>query len=120
MKQELNVNQSDEQALKTADRTELMYELQNTNIRFDLDEKGPDAFKKEDRILDMDRLSARVAQMQTINEAQDSRVELDQEDDKVLIAGQQTLVQLRLTNHVTGSAIRSQSGQHMRSVYNSF
>lgn len=45
-----------------------MDELRYSNIRFDLDEKGAEPFKKEDRILDMDRLSARVAQMQTINE----------------------------------------------------
>lgn len=93
-----------------ADRTELMDELRYSNIRFDLDEKGADAFKKQDRMLDMDRLSARVAQMQTINEGQESKAELDQEDDKVLIAGKQTLVEPRLANHVTGQAIRSQSG----------
>jgi len=68
VKQELKVGQYDAEALGRAERTELMDELRYSNIRFDLDEKGADSFKKEDRILDMDRLSARVAQMQTINE----------------------------------------------------
>ena len=48
-KQELNVNQHDEAALKGAEKAQLLEALKQTNIKFDLDERGAALFREHGR-----------------------------------------------------------------------
>lgn len=91
VKNELNVNQHDQDALRRAQKTELLDELRYSNIKFDLDEHGAELFQERDRKFDQERQSARTRKpmMQTIGEVRESQEHaLSQlEDKRVLNAG---------------------------------
>ena len=109
-KQELKVNQADEKKLKSANKTEMMEALKYSNIRFDFDEKGAEEFQREDQEVDQQRVSARGNEMQTINEAQESRDELTRDNEEnVLNGGKKSLVAPRRTDYWSGQVYRSHS-----------
>lgn len=91
VKNELNVNQHDQDALRRAQKTELLDELRYSNIKFDLDEHGAELFQERDRKFDQERQSARTRKpmMQTIGEVRESQEHaLNRlEDKRVLNAG---------------------------------
>ena len=68
------MNQHDEAALKGAEKTQLLDVLKQTNIKFDLDERGAALFREQDREQYLHTMgSNQRLPMRTIGEERESR-----------------------------------------------
>lgn len=116
VKQELNVNRHDEEVLKGAPRTELLGVLRDSNIKFDLDEKGADEFKQRDQELDRQRLSARTRKlpMHTIGEVRESVEQRGDSRKGVFNAGKFSVAEPGRADYESGALLRSRTSQRVR------
>jgi hypothetical protein len=98
----------------------MMDELRYSNIKFDLDEKGADEFRKKDLEADELRVSARTRlPMQPIGEVRES-LELRAESrngpakNGVFNSGKYSVADPRLADYESGGLLRSRTSQRVR------